>query len=843
MFKQIVSIFLFTATMLYSQTGGIKGIVSADGEPLPGVTITIKNTSLGAVTDLDGFYEIRGIPAGQKVIRFSFVGYSPVEKTVVIEQGKTLTANMSLSETQVMLDEIVISEKSRDASDTETSILDLEPDQAKVLPGAGEDVLRTLQALPGIVAPNDFSSQLIVRGSGPDQNLIIIDNVEIFNPYRLYGFISMFNPDAVSDITLLTGGFPTKYGDRLSAVLDVSNKEGSTRTGIMGSLNASVTNANLVLEGKNPFNIKGSWLLNSRRTYYDLLLEPFAKSAGLVEENSAFPNFYDVQAKVTFGPFDGHKFNLFGIYSADGVDIVSGNERNSPDSISVNNITRNDVVGFTWDYAPDANFFLQTTLSWYRNGGDAAFNSQVLDPSLNREAFKDFSADTIRPYLLNFRFNTEFEFQKYSWETKSNLLWGNGNIFEAGVGMDILRTTLIFDFQFDPQLLAFLGSNPNFRSSIDDVRDTKTYNRYKAYVQNKFNLWDKVFINPGVRLDHYEILGKSYLAPRLSASWAFDDLTTVRAAWGIFYQSPGYEKLQDRATIYDFSPTNVETLEAEKAIHYIFGIERWLSFEWNLRVEGYYKDFQNLITPKIVDGTRYYTERVPGQDPNTSAGWTRPVAVRADSLTQIPVNGSYGESYGIEVLLAKKNIDRNSKLSGWIAYSYSVADRFERDYTVPFRFDQRHTVNIVLDWQFARAWNLGVRWQYGSGFPLTTPYGLSPRIMMTDTDGDLKPDAPSIAVRRSASGSGFSEVIYDVAFDNRERFNSKKPEYHRLDIRVTAFARFWGLDWNFYLDVINVYNRSNIIGYDYYVTEEKELGIKPTSMFPILPTLGFSIKF
>ncbi|KAA0265898.1 MAG: hypothetical protein EDM75_01370, partial [Chlorobiota bacterium] len=488
--------------MLFSQTGGIKGIVSADGEPLPGVTVTIKNTSLGAVTDLDGYYEIRGIPAGQKVIRFSFVGYSPVEKTVVIEQGKTLTANMSLSETQVMLDEIVISEKSRDASDTETSILDLEPDQAKVLPGAGEDVLRTLQALPGIVAPNDFSSQLIVRGSGPDQNLIIIDNVEIFNPYRLYGFISMFNPDAVSDITLLTGGFPTKYGDRLSAVLDVSNKEGSTRTGIMGSLNASVTNANLVLEGKNPFNIKGSWLLNSRRTYYDLLLEPFAKSAGLVEENSAFPNFYDVQAKVTFGPFDGHKFNLFGIYSADGVDIVSGNERNSPDSISVNNITRNDVVGFTWDYAPDANFFLQTTLSWYRNGGDAAFNSQVLDPSLNREAFKDFSADTIRPYLLNFRFNTEFEFQKYSWETKSNLLWGNGNIFEAGVGMDILRTTLIFDFQFDPQLLAFLGSNPNFRSSIDDVRDTKTYNRYKAYVQNKFNLWDKVFINPGVRLDH-----------------------------------------------------------------------------------------------------------------------------------------------------------------------------------------------------------------------------------------------------------------------------------------------------------------------------------------------------
>jgi hypothetical protein len=86
-------------------------------------------------------------------------------------------------------------------------------------------------------------------------------------------------------------------------------------------------------------------------------------------------------------------------------------------------------------------------------------------------------------------------------------------------------------------------------------------------------------------------------------------------------------------------------------------------------------------------------------------------------------------------------------------------------------------------------------------------------------------------------------VIYDIAFEDKNRFNDRKPVYHRMDIRVTAAARFWNLNWNFYLDVINVYNRSNIIGYDYYVTENKELGVKPTAMFPILPTLGFSIKF
>ncbi|MBK7264900.1 MAG: carboxypeptidase-like regulatory domain-containing protein [Ignavibacteriales bacterium] len=229
MYKFVVLIALFSFSTVFPQFGGLKGIVSADGEPLPGVTIRVLDTKSGTVTNSDGYYELKNLPVGKIKLQFTYVGYLTIDKTVTIEAGRILTANISLTEKNLELDEIVISDKARDASDTETSIIDLEPEQAKVLPGAGEDVLRTLQALPGILAPNDFSSQLVVRGSGPDQNLIIIDNVEIFNPYRLYGFISMFNPDAVSDITLITGGFPVKYGDRLSAVLDVSNREGTSK--------------------------------------------------------------------------------------------------------------------------------------------------------------------------------------------------------------------------------------------------------------------------------------------------------------------------------------------------------------------------------------------------------------------------------------------------------------------------------------------------------------------------------------------------------------------------------------------------------------------------------------
>ncbi len=155
-----------------------------------------------------------------------------------------------------------------------------------------------LQAVPGVLSVNDFSAQLVVRGSGPDQNLIIMDDIEVFNPYRLYGFISMFNPETVSDINLITGGFPARYGDRLSAVLDVTNREGEMHSPLHGSVNASITNANIVLSGGLPFGANGSFIVSARRTYYDLILGPIARRSGLVSGDVAFPNFMDCPGEI-----------------------------------------------------------------------------------------------------------------------------------------------------------------------------------------------------------------------------------------------------------------------------------------------------------------------------------------------------------------------------------------------------------------------------------------------------------------------------------------------------------------------------------------------------------------
>ena len=842
--KKLILVFIIGFSNLYfAQTGNLIGKVTDGESPIPLVNVLVLNTSLGAGTDIHGKYEIRGIEPGKRIIKFSAVGYSSKTEEVNIVAGRTLELNVVLSQTVIEVQQVEVKgSRIQEQRDARTSLIDLNPRNAKVLPGAGEDVFRTLQSLPGVLAPNDFSSQLIVRGSGPDQNLIVIDDVEVFNPYRLYGVVSMFNPDAVSKVNLISGGFPAKYGDRLSAVLDVTNREGSRLRNLTGSLNASIVSANLVLEGKNPFNLKGSWLFNSRRTYYDLIIEPFVKNAGLVDENTSFPNFYDFQAKVAIGPYNGNKFIFDGIISRDGVNVISGQNRKTPDSVGVFNVTRNDVASFAWHYAPNPNMLNKFIVSFYKNNGTTDFASDILDPSLNRGAFDDAVPDTLAPYLLNLSFNGGFSYQKYSFDDKFTYFLGDHRI-EAGAGADLMETTIDFTFDLDPQLQAIFAANPQFRSVLTDLKDIKRYNRYRAYAQDNFKLFDKFYFQPSLRLDYYNILSKIYLAPRVGFSYALNDITTIRAMWGIYYQSPGYEKLRDQGVLYDLSDKYTKQLNAERAAHYVLGIERWLSAEWSLKLEGYYKNFNDLYIQKVVNGNRFVTEPVPGKDIRFPSGWTLPAVVHGDSTTQIPINGSHGQSYGIEFMLAKKNIWNNSPLSGWISYSYAIANRYENNIEYPFRFDQRHTVNIVLNYTVNSWFEVGVRWQYGSGFPYSEPAGVKPRIVMEDTNLDGKPDTPVIATRRSVNNpDAEQQVIYDIDFGDR-KLNARKPIYHRLDARFNFFADYWGLDWVFYLDVINVYNRSNVIAYDYFVTDNLTLGREPTTMFPILPTLGFSVKF
>ena len=829
-------IFLTAGYLSADSRGSVYGTVtdSTTGEPIAGVNITILQTDQGTSTGSDGQYEFISVREGTYSIEFSHIGYEKkIITSVEIRAGEQKKLDINLIESFIELESVEVNAMryQQTQEDTRTSIIQLRPETARQLPGAGEDIMRTLQAMPGVVTRSDFSSQMVIRGGGPDQNLIVMDDIEVFNPYRLYGLISMFNPETVSDIDLVTGGFSVRYGDRLSAVLDVTNREGRRDRSIEGNVNTNITNANIVLEGKMPGGIEGSYLISARRTYYDLIAGPIARSMDLVQDDVAFPNFTDFQTKLSIGPYDNHRFYINTLISRDAVKIISGERRPTPDSIAVIDQTDHNVIGASWHYSPSNSFYSTFNVSWYRNIGDSDFEVRFLDPAIDREDFVNIpDADELRMYEIEV--SSLYEFQKTSVSQEISYATG-AHEFAAGGGVDLLLTRIIWRANLGPSLQELLD-DMNV-PVLSDLTQARRYGRVFGYVKDRWRLSNRLVIEPGLRMDYYSILEDAYISPRISASIAVDDRSTVRLSTGRYLQSPGYEKIFGQTQFFDLTNREaVASLHPEEAMHYVTGIDRWLSNTVYMRVEGYLKDFNNLIAADRLSGTRYVADPIPGYDQRYPEGWSDPYKMEMDSVTAIPTNDARGYAYGVELFLEKQPSDVDDRLSGWVSYTYSVANREQYGRTLPFDFDQRHTVNVVMQYRLSRTLELGARWRYGSGFPHTPPVGIRPRISATERDGETV---------REVQTDSKGKVIFNVDrgdFSNRN--TERLPDYSRLDVRLNWYTTVWGLNWLFYLDVINILNRKNVFSYRYSV-EDAEIIERPSTMFPIIPTFGISFRF
>ena len=251
----------------------------------------------------------------------------------------------------------------------------LAPAAVQRVAGAGDNVFHALQTLPGVNATEDWGSRLSVRGGGPDQNLTVMDGVEIHNPYRLFGITSAFNPEIVDRFELTAGGFGAKYGDRLSSILLVDNRQGTTTRRLAGSATSSFTDANVVLEGKLPGQASGSWLVTGRRTYYDLIAERIAKMD--------FPGFQDVQAKGVWDPKPGHRLTLFVLRSRESADIKEEDE--DPDDgqlpTAIGKATRNDLAALSYSAPLGARASSRTVAAWYHNNDAVGVHGKGFDES------------------------------------------------------------------------------------------------------------------------------------------------------------------------------------------------------------------------------------------------------------------------------------------------------------------------------------------------------------------------------------------------------------------------------------------------------------------------------
>ena len=825
----VLSIALISIGLSQNETGAIGGqVLLDDNSPAAGASVTLEETKVGIATKDDGSFLITNIPVGTYKLSVRLIGYEQGELLAArVKRNDTTRVQIELRQSDIELGQVLVTGTRRQAAgDVRPSVTTMTPREAKYLPGAAEDVLRSLQALPGVTSISDFSSQLIVRGSGPDQNLIMIDGFEVINPYRLYGVVSMFNPETVSDISLQTGGFTAQYGDRLSAVIDVKNREGRGDVPFSAKLNFSLTNMNLIFEGALPVD-GSSYLLSLRRTYYDLILGPVLKSAKLVQGDVALPNFRDLQFRAGMPLGESSRLIVNALTSRDGASLISGAERDRADSISLFDASYNTMFGATWQFNPSDRVIVNTQLSWYRNEGSGAFDGTFVDPSQNTGSIG--RGDTLGVRFVSFAVDYGYKYDKTS--LLQRWLWNVGkHTVEGGYGADFLRTAFTRYFDIDQDLKNFIAQR-GFIVPADET-ESVPFQRYNVYLQDRISFGDRLFVQPGVRLDYYPFIKtKVYIAPRLNISYKINDATTVRAAYGTYFQSPGMEKQNFQGSV-TYSDANFKTLVAEKAQHYILGIDRMVTTTWQLKTEVYYKSFADLAVAEKLQGSRWFSSPT-GDSIFSARGWTTPVRVPSDSLTPFPVNDATGEAYGFEVMLQKIRSLPTDKFTGWISYALSYAERQRDGKVTPFLFDQRHAMNVVGNYKFAEKWDIGLRFTLRSGRPYNKALGVKPRVIVVMQNGVATP-----FIQTDLKG----KVLLDVDYE-RDAYSSRLDTYHSLDLRLTTYPSWWGLDWAFYLDVQNVLNHSNVQQQNYYIDSKGILNTRRINGIPIFPSLGMSVVF
>ena len=522
----------------------VRGVIRDDsnGETLPYVNITIEGTKLGAVTNMNGYYVIHNVAEGTYHIVVSMIGYKKVEREIIVKGGRTTNFDASLETDIIQLQTIVSqAERAKFEKDVAISSQSLSTRELRLMPALAEaDLFRSLQMLPGVMTQNDFFSQLYVRGSSPDQNLILLDGVTVYNPYHLGGFFSTFNVDAVKEAELLLGGFPAQYGGRLASVLNVVNKDGNSKE-MEGVAEVSLLSSKLSLEGPSP---KGSWMFSARRTYFDKIVPLF---------NKEFPYyFYDFHGKISYSLSPNNRLILSGLYGKDIFDY----EEDDPDEDENEDLYwawGNKTVGLTWQSIIGTRLLSNVLLSW-------------------TSFFTDVDIDNDEHVIIANRI-------------QDATLQGDWTYY-ASEDHEVQFGTLLRTYTFS--YLATVDKNVG-------LDNTTRPSEFDVYVQDKWTVTPLFSVQPGLRLSHFNLGRYWRVAPRMGFRYRFNEDLAMNGSWGMYYQ---YLKTFNDEELY--IPMEMWFADSDKkpgrAVHYILGFEQWFSPEVNLTVEGYYKDLRDILT-------------------------------------------------------------------------------------------------------------------------------------------------------------------------------------------------------------------------------------------------------
>ena len=806
---------LFAALPL---TAAAQPAATVTGVVLDGVTETpieavrVVGGSRAVATGPEGRFEIvlDGEAAG---LRFQADGYLETVVEIDPSAGDRTALEVRLfpdtfAETVEVVSEMAVQER--------PSATPVTPEEVFRAPGSIDNVFRTLDTLAGVASTDDFGSRLAVRGGTPDQNLTIMDGIEVHNPYRLFGIASAFNPETVEGFELTAGGFGAAYGDRLSSLLVVDNRAG--RRGFEGSTAASITDANVVLEGSTPGGADGTWLLSARRTYYDLV-------AGRVADQN-FPSFADLQMQAGWDLGPGHRLTLTGLRSVEDADLAFDFDDSDERAALGSDIT-NGLASARFDAVLGSRATATTVVSWYRNREALSFDGLIRSDATRSNAEDDdvaFGRSTIA-------FERAIIVEDRSLRQDLSVQVSPRHLLQAGVELHRLHSGVRFLNAGDRNDLEANGSSAQGGAGLPDALDSALRGtRGGAWLQDTYTPSDRLSLEPGLRLDWSTVNGGTTVSPRLAGSYALGGGARIRAAGGLYTQSPGYEKLSQSDYFIDLSGARERGLLHERATHLVVGLEQDLGRDLTARVEGYYKRFDDLLVGRLETeaerrarvGRYDFPEALRGSVPAS------PIILSA------PTNDAGGDARGLDVFLTHGN--PAARLTGWVSYAWGRAERESYGRRYAFEYDRPHAFNAVGRYRLTSRWDLAATVRLASGFPHTPVLGL--RVASVEDDrGRLAPATDSAG-----------NLQYTIDYGGVDNLNSGRlPRYARVDVRGT-YQRGPEGRWSLYVEVINLLGRDNAVVLDPRLhhdpgAELPGLSEVPSQGFPRVPTFGLRFRF
>ncbi|GAB3915995.1 TonB-dependent receptor [Larkinella terrae] len=777
-----------TAQTLVNVSGAVWK--TGDRQPLSGVHVYVPGHQTGAVTNEAGFYTLTARAKDSLTIVFSYVGYEAVTRTIFPVNNQTVDIYMTPGQTLTEVSIKSQSSRQKDSDNAQLSRVEIPIAQLNKIPALlGEkDVLKVIQLLPGVQKGSEGNAGIYVRGGGPDQNLITVDEAVVYNPSHLLGFFSVFNGDALKSVELTKGGFPARYGGRLSSVIEMGMKEGD-KNHLHGTGSLGLIASRFTLEG--PLKKGGaSFLVSARQCYLGLLTQ--LVSPGPESGIPSRSGFSDYNAKLSFNLGPRNQLYLSGYTGAD--QLTSQRTANG----------RALESGLGWGNSTG-------TLHWTHrfsnrvSGHTAAVFSQYRMRVSNEDVFTTTGSNNPvfrLDYLSSIRdFTLKHDLDVYA-----------GSKHQLRFGFQVTA------HRFTPSAVVSAVSASE-TSNLSTVAEPVNVLESGAYAEDFWQPTSRWRIQAGLRLSHFYHKNAQYLRPepRLAVAYKLPADWTLKGAYAQMNQYVHMLSSTGIGLPTDLWVPTTDRVKPQQSEQFAFGVVKDVNADIALTVEGYHKSMTNNISYK------------------EGASFLLPASITTNEKSRWEDNVTAGKgwSYGAEVMLQKKT----GRFSGWLGYTLSwtqwqFADLNGGRKFFP-RYDRRHDFSIVGIYELSQRITLSGTWVYGTGQALTVPLS---RYSVSANNLD----------HSNPTASPFTDTRNVKDYGDKNSFRAEP--YHRLDLNLQYHVRRKSRESIWELSVYNAYNRQNPF---YYSLEGKvETANKPSksvlyrySLFPVVPTVSYTFKF